>query len=225
MKNVIKIAVFVVVVMCVLPYTVDATSLVGNTWHPDGDYFTRQINDGAITRTRIGEFTTQVRDDDGNLMNDGEWFSALCVEPGQIAQSGGELVVQAIKPSEKNGGLQAAWLFDTYYAKDMSFDQLAGLQIAIWEVIVDDSGSYNLSQGNMKILGGDADAIAFAGGYLESVPGGFDADYLDSQYLIAEHPDKQDLIIRTPVPEPSTVLLLAAGLLGMGSMVRRKRQK
>ena len=77
----------------------------------------------------------------------------------------------------------------------------------------------------MKILGGSADAIAFANNYLQSVPGSFDAAYLDSRYFIGQHPDKQDLMIRTPIPEPSTVLLLGAGLLGVGSIVSRKRQK
>jgi hypothetical protein len=228
MRKYTKNILCIVCVVLFLPCITQALSLVNTTWKSDmAIRFTSELF-GKVTPTWTGPFTTQLRDDQGNLVNNGEWFPAFCVDPYQGAQTGGELAVQSLNPSSVQGGLQAAWLFDTYYNETATAAQLAGIQLAIWEVVVDDAnnGGYSLAAGNFKVTAGNTEARNFASSYLASLPGSFDAANLNSSYFIAHHNTAQDLIIKDPrTPEPATILLLGAGILGIAASVRRQRNK
>lgn len=94
--------------------------------------------------------TTQIATPDPD---DTDWFTAFCVDPYQTAKIGSNIYlgVDLVSPSAVHGGLQAAWLFEKYYEKDPM--TVAALQVAIWEVIVDnptDKG-YSLTDGNFYL--------------------------------------------------------------------------
>ncbi|MCP4400277.1 MAG: Cys-Gln thioester bond-forming surface protein [bacterium] len=202
MKHVAKIIVLVVIFSSMTALTTHALSLVGTRKEDGGLSFTRQVtgvHGGEAYENTPGGYATQLRGDDGALLNDGKQFMAFCIEPGRAAHDGkdGELRVQSIPLEEKAGGIQAAWLVDNFYDESMNTLQLAALQMAIWEVITDTDGDYDLATGDFKMWGGSQEALDIAYSYLVSIPEKiFDAESLDSRFLVIVHPQKQDLIVQ-----------------------------
>ncbi|MBI9019208.1 MAG: PEP-CTERM sorting domain-containing protein [Phycisphaerae bacterium] len=114
-------------------------------------------------------------------------------------------------------GQKAAWLASNNYSDTMTDAQAAGLQVALWEIIHEDSGNpFSASKGDFRITNvyGN-DIISIADSYLESLEGLNDFSGSDGIFLAAE--GRQDLLI---VPEPVTICLLAAG----GAMFLKKRK-
>ncbi len=199
MKKLVRIVMIFVACSVMMPITTQAVSLVETTRESSDITFTRQVagvHGGEAVSTTPGGYPTQVRGDDGQFMNDGQRSMAFCIEPGPEPPLGGELRVQAISPDQKKGGVQAAWLIDNFYDAANSKLQLAALQIAVWEVITDTHGKYDLAAGDFKVWGGSQQALDMANGYLVSLPTHFDVEYLNNKYLIATHPSEQDLIVQ-----------------------------
>ncbi len=104
----------------------------------------------------------------------------------------------------------------------------AAFQIAVWEIAYETTGTYSLTGGSAEFSGGTAatsGALTQASTWL----GGLGAT--GPTISVLESADHQDLIypqtadVRTPVPEPSTVLLMALGLFGIGAVVRRNARQ
>ena len=103
----------------------------------------------------------------------------------------------------------------------------AAMQIAIWEIAYETSGTYNLAQGSATFTGGTAatsGALTLASswlGALASQSGAVTLGVLESSQMGA-FAATQDQVFTPAVPEPSTYALLAGGLMCVGFMARRR---
>ena len=99
----------------------------------------------------------------------------------------------------------------------------AAFQIAVWEIAYESAANaYNLASGAATFSGGSAassGALTLASTWLASLASGGPA------ITVLESREHQDVIFAQPVPEPEVVLLMAAGLLGVGAAARRKAKE
>jgi hypothetical protein len=139
----------------------------------------------------------------------------------------------ALREAEANAGvIRAAWLVEHFRP---GFDALIGpgttrataiaaLQVAVWEVLADLPGDYNLYSGGFRIMSGGAStgvmnlARNFLGELEEASLSGFTTDA-----TWAYHASRQDQIFVNPVPEPSSILLFVGGAGLVAYAAKRKR--
>jgi hypothetical protein len=105
----------------------------------------------------------------------------------------------------------------------------AAFQLALWEIINESSGRYDLRKGSFKASGRSArESISLADSWLANLPAtsSYSAEVLASRA-------HQDVVIfsaqytpsASPVPVPGTPALFLAGLLGLFAAVQRRAKR
>jgi PEP-CTERM motif len=160
------------------------------------------------------------------VLNGGPSFVTYCVDLYQLI-SFGTLYPEYTAPGTTHvfANDRAYADLGRLYANSGSVDtsvKEAAFQIAVWEIAYETTaGAYDLSAGAARFSGGSADssgALGLASGWLAGLGAGpgRGIEVIDS----TEHQD----VIFAPIPEPSTVALMLAGLAAGAGFARKKRR-
>lgn len=166
----------------------------------------------------------------------GDIFYSFCIEPRQFVSIGG-VYTDELVPLELGttniGGMGSAKaerlreLFGRYlpdFTMPLTRLEAGALQIAVWEIVREDSGVLNVYSGDIYFYPGAAEnpvgVVALAQSYVQSLDG--TGRKLTNLYALIS-PTSQDLIVQ--LPEPGTLLLTAAGLLAVSRFGQPRRER
>ncbi|MFI5317004.1 MAG: hypothetical protein ACHQ6T_14990 [Myxococcota bacterium] len=166
---------------------------------------------------------------------------SYCVDLAQSIGPGTSGGWSLNSPELSNQVIRAAWLVDTFepqigsmvhpLSDSVSFGvtrqtAIAALQVAVWEVMAETPGNYNLYSGSFAIAaGGASDGVMNLSRDFLNQLGAADLSSYSTSAIWAVNATKQDQLFFgqvNPIPEPGTVALYAFGAAIAAFAVRRK---
>lgn len=164
------------------------------------------------SRGWAGEITVSLYDD---ILGWGDPQSAFCMDINTDISQNTYDIESFLQPSP----IEIAWLMDTYSPTSTTV-QGAALQSSIWEVLY----------GNDFTLTGPSKVENLYNDYMDALEHAtIDTNYLLSNYSIVNIDSYQNFLVQNsssaPVPEPATILLFGAGLIGLIGGAGRKKYK
>jgi hypothetical protein len=180
--------------------------------------------------TTTGEFSfTRV---DGGTIDPAASFLAFCIEPREFVSSGSTYTYSLVPLAQGTtniGGMGQAKadllseLFGRYYPvlnAPLDAVHASAMQIAIWEIVRETSGTLDVSSGNISFRNpADAPALALAQTYLSSLNG--TGPRAINLYALDEV-GAQDVIVQIQNPEPATIILMGVALIGVAVVLRKR---
>lgn len=194
----------------------------GTDWH-NGTTTTVKETAGA------GGFKTYNLTTDPNRQNA---FQSFCVDIfssfGFSVSSNDTLQPATVISTEAAADL--GLLYSNHHAeidsKSSSATNEAAFQLAVWEIVNEGSGSYDLSNGNFKASGTGG---SLAQQWLNELTGGnqsssYIANIWTVDSMVSGRGHAQDVVVFTAVPEPEAYAMMLVGLGLLGFSVRRRNQ-
>lgn len=200
--------------------TIDFT---GTNWH-DGSTVT-----GLHEYAGAGGFKTYNLSTDPNQQNA---FQSFCVDifsSFSFAVSSNDTLQPATIISSQ-AATDLAQLYSNHHEQvdstGSSAANEAAFQLAVWEIVNEGSGSYDLSNGDFRAAGTGGTLAQtwlseLTGSYSES---GYTANIWTVDSMISGRGHAQDVVVFTAVPEPETYAMILVGLGLLGFSARRKNQ-
>ena len=159
-----------------------------------------------------------------NLTAGGGSFAAWCVDIYSLLNTSSSGTSYTLTPgTEFFGGSQVTALerlASQHLASISTVTDSGAFQLAVWEIVYESSGTYDLGSGNFQIASASGNALATANAWLSAL-----GDSTPTLTLaVWTSSSSQDLaVFSAPIPEPEVYAMLLAGLGLMGFVVNRRR--
>jgi hypothetical protein len=176
---------------------------------------------------------------DSGLADTSDDFYAYCVDATKSRDLIQDMNVRPLSELPDNGnpanaqpgaGARVAWLLNTYaksaWLATDGDNRAAALQLAIWEVLYEPFGSYDIASGTFRLVypGNYTALLSYTSLYFASLG----TNTSEAIWLDVSDPaltTGQDFARPIPNPEPASILLFGTGMLGLArSTWLRRRQ-